>query len=508
MATTTRTPDTAIIASLEHEMTSFLRASSEALDRRVVSPVIVQEFKSAGVAQVVVYMRTPPMSGLAASDVGISEELRSCFTSSPLSRSYAIRRAQASPRRRNVLALAVESDEPDLQYYENLGVMVGTVDPEGLQRLQASEQVAIVTGSPEFSLIRPDIPAGLALAEEGAWGAEALRIDRLWKEGLDGTGILVGHLDTGIDSNHPALKNSISAFTDTDAEGKLVASAARDTGSHGTHTAGTIAGRQRNIGMAPGCQLAGAIVIEGGNHVRRILAGLNWVVGQGVRIINMSFGVRGFTEDFQPLIDVIRQRNILPVVAAGNEGPGTSRSPGNYANVLSVGAIDSSLRMWVDSSSQRFTRTSDPIIPDLVAPGVAVLSAKAGGGFKRLNGTSMATPHVAGLAALLLQAMPSATASQVEAAIFESCRLPTGVDVERANRGFPDAVRALAALTGTTLRTSATRRTAAKRPAPPRKRTAGARKAAGRKMPAAGRDGSKRARKGGKAGKKVRSKGR
>jgi subtilisin len=95
------------------------------------------------------------------------------------------------------------------------------------------------------------------------------------------------------------------------------------------------------------------------------------------------------------------------------------------------------------SCSHRFDRVVDPIVPDLVAPGVNVISARPGGGFQSMDGTSMATPHIAGLAALLMQAKPNKSAAEVEAAIFHSCTLRPGMLPERANRGIPDAVVAL-----------------------------------------------------------------
>ncbi|HEY4575550.1 MAG TPA: S8 family serine peptidase, partial [Thermoanaerobaculia bacterium] len=142
----------------------------------------------------------------------------------------------------------------------------------------------------------------------------------------------------------------------------------------------------------------------------------------------------------------LRAKNILPVYAVGNEGAGTSRYPGNYPEALSVGAVDENGQVADFSSSQRFARQSDPVVPDIVGPGVGVISAMPGGGYQQMDGSSMATPHIAGLAALLFQARPNATANDMETAIFQSCKLATGVSAERAGRGFPDASAALAAL--------------------------------------------------------------
>jgi subtilisin family serine protease len=188
------------------------------------------------------------------------------------------------------------------------------------------------------------------------------------------------------------------------------------------------------------------MVIEGGNVIERVLGGMDWALGQGARILSMSLGFRGFVDDFEPITRILRQRNVLPVFAVGNEGPGFSRSPGNYFNALSVGASDNKMKVASFSSSQKFSRALDPNVPDLVAPGVNVSSAAPGGGYQAMDGSSMATPHIAGLAALLLQAVPSATVDQLEAAIFKSCTLPASMSAERANRGFPNAVRALSLL--------------------------------------------------------------
>src|SRR6185295_3404953 len=102
----------------------------------------------------------------------------------------------------------------------------------------------------------------------------------------------------------------------------------------------------------------------------------------------------------------------------------------------SVGAINKDRIIAPFSSSQRFARKVDAIVPDIVAPGVDIISAKPGGGFQSMDGTSMATPHVAGLAALLFEAKPGATIDEVEKAIYSSCTLGS-ISPERGNRGFP-----------------------------------------------------------------------
>jgi subtilisin len=100
------------------------------------------------------------------------------------------------------------------------------------------------------------------------------------------------------------------------------------------------------------------------------------------------------------------------------------------------------------SPSERVARPDDPVVPDLVAPGVGTVSARPGGGFQSMDGTSMATPHVAGLAALLLEAKPTANVEELESALLGSCELPPGESPDRAGRGLPNGPLALDILTG------------------------------------------------------------
>jgi subtilisin family serine protease len=340
-----------------------------------------------------------------------------------------------------------------VRFYPNLGVLLGFVDRAGLARLRAAPEVTAVTGAPALSPIHPTRRAMAAPGRGATWGIRALGVPALWAQGLTGRGVLVGHLDTGVDGRHPALRGVLGAFAEFDDLGREVRPSPRpfDSGEHGTHTAATIAGRPvagRHVGVAPGARLVSALVIEGGDVVARVLGGMDWAVGRGARILSLSLGFRGFWEDFLPLTRVLRARNVLPVFAVGNEGPGTSRSPGNYPEALSVGAADRDGRVAEFSSSQRFRRQREPLVPDLVAPGVDVVSARPGpgGGYQAMDGTSMATPHVAGLAALLMEARPDRSAAEIETALFRSCALGRGMRRTRANRGIPDARRALAAL--------------------------------------------------------------
>ena len=132
--------------------------------------------------------------------------------------------------------------------------------------------------------------------------------------------------------------------------------------SHGTHTAATICGvavKGQNVGVAPGAKLMSGLVIEGGNTTARILGGLDWLVGNNVRVISMSLGYPGYDPVFLELVKRLISRNALPVFAIGNEGPNTSRSPGNYVGTFSIGAMDEEDHTAAFSGSQHFTRSRD-----------------------------------------------------------------------------------------------------------------------------------------------------
>ncbi len=405
-----------------------------------MSAQISQDMRASGIARVIVILK----KNTAEKDVTkIRSSLEKHFVSSQLSQTTAL---ATSSMYKGASAL------PAVRYYPNLGIMLGTVDSQGLSALRTQKDVvADISGAPPISLIRPTQARTAKLTQKIAWGIAALEVPAMWEQGYTGKGVLVGHLDTGVDGSHPALKDAIADFAEFDGMGREVKPSPKpyDSDEHGTHTAAIIAGRAirgKAIGVAPGALLVSAIVIEGGEVVARVLGGMDWAVGKGIQILNMSLGFRGWWQDFLPLTRLLRQRNILPVFAVGNEGPGTSRSPGNYWQALSVGACDRKYNVADFSSSQRFKRKKDPIAPDIVAPGVDIISARPKNRYQLMDGTSMATPHISGLAALLWEAKPDATVNQIERAIFDSCHIEKGMDIERSSRGIPNAPRALAAL--------------------------------------------------------------
>jgi subtilisin family serine protease len=281
-----------------------------------------------------------------------------------------------------------------------------------------------------------------------------------WQAGLDGTGVKVAVLDTGIDAAHPDLAGKIAAAQNfaADAEDAL------DHVGHGTHVASTIAGSGaasagKYKGVAPGATLLdGKVCAEFGCLDSWILGGMQWAAENGAQVINMSLGGQDSPE-LDPIEaavnDLTAQYGTLFVIAAGNSGFGgeyTLSSPASADAALAVGAVfkDNSLAPF----SSRGPRVGDSAVkPEITGPGVGIVAARSKDGFlgepgqsyMPLSGTSMATPHVAGAAAILTQQHPQWTAKQRKTALTGSAS-PTATDGPfQQGAGRVDVARAIAA---------------------------------------------------------------
>jgi subtilisin family serine protease len=135
---------------------------------------------------------------------------------------------------------------------------------------------------------------------------------------------------------------------------------------------------------------------------------------------------------------------VLPIVAAGNEGRNRTRSPGNYIEVLSVGASNAQSKVANFSSSATMVADNHQYqIPDLVAPGEGVYSSVMGGGYEAWNGTSMATPVVSGIAALILERQPDISVLDLMELLQQTCRKLPGEEDGRQGRGLAQVAAAL-----------------------------------------------------------------
>jgi len=346
------------------------------------------------------------------------------------------------------------ADHPQpMVHFPFLEMVHGVVDAKGLENLANHEAIHSLHHAPELRAIQPvATDAAEAPAAGPAWGISRLKAPDIWQRGFTGQHIVVAHLDSGVDSTHPALRDALETYAVFDISGQSVTPGEPYAGidDHGTHTAGTIAARSVAnapvVGMAPDAELIDATVVGGSttDSVSRVLAGLNWSLQKGARVVSLSVGFDGYDESFLPVIDKLRAQKLLPVVAIGNDGKGRSCSPGNYPNVLSVGATSDG--DYVEGFSGSPAADSEGSGPKVCAPGFRIKSAKPGGGYRLSSGTSMATPHIAGLAALLFSARPQASIDEVERAIVASCSNPMQESAERIGAGIPDGIAALDAL--------------------------------------------------------------
>ncbi|MER5312029.1 S8 family serine peptidase [Streptomyces sp. NPDC002773] len=275
-----------------------------------------------------------------------------------------------------------------------------------------------------------------------------------WAAGYDGTGTKVAVLDTGADAEHPDLKGRVTAsenFTDSETAG--------DRQGHGTHTLSTVGGSGaasggRNKGVAPGAALLNGKVLNdsGSGAASWIIAGMEWAVAQGADVVSMSLGSPVPTDCTDPMSaaaeELAQNEGTLFVVAAGNTGPtlNTVSSPGCAPGVLTVGATDR------DDSTAYFSSRGPTIVqhtlkPEIAAPGVGISAAAAGGrgiyAYQAMSGTSMATPHVAGAAALVKQRHPDWTGQQVKAALVASAESSVPGDVREVGGGRLDVKAAI-----------------------------------------------------------------
>ncbi|MCX5400712.1 S8 family serine peptidase [Streptomyces sp. NBC_00102] len=250
------------------------------------------------------------------------------------------------------------------------------------------------------------------------------------RAGIDGSGVKVAVLDTGVDADHPDLAGRITG-TKVFVNGQD----AQDRTGHGTHTASTIAGTGaasdgRYTGMAPGAGLLVGKVLgdDGSGTISGIVSGMEWAVAEGAQIVSMSLGADGATSCAGPDVEAVQRLSgkALFVIAAGNASlRGTVSTPGCASSALTVGAVDRENRTAYFSSRGP---SADGISakPDIASQGVDVVAARAGGrgadAYQEMSGTSMATPHVAGGAALLLQQHPGLTPAGLKALLTSSAK--------------------------------------------------------------------------------------
>lgn len=340
--------------------------------------------------------------------------------------------------------------------FDRVGGRVLKVSPDRLD-----QTLAALEADPSVVVAAPDRRDQRAVGQVVPWGIGRVNADPASRGSRSGAGVKVAVVDTGIWASpagavHPDLAAVYAGgydFVDDDGQ-------PWDGHGHGTHVAGTVAATNNTfgvVGAAPGVALYALRVLDnaGQGYYSDFIAALDWCIAHGITIANYSAGGTSAWAPLEEACNRARAAGITIVAAAGNYGGGLIY-PARYDSVVSVGATDSSngRPSWSNFGSQL----------DVAAPGVDILSAYPGG-YTRMDGTSMATPHVTGVAALissrgvghpdLVQGYLEATATDLGAAGRDPYY---GSGLVNAGRALPGTPKILAPVAGETLTSGASYR--------------------------------------------------
>ena len=364
-----------------------------------------------------------------------------------------------------------------------------TGKPSAFDDLVQREDVLEI--SPNYSLVdeEPNTNDTPTLSSSGVESAlEIIHADEVWAMGITGYGRLVSHLDSGVDGNHPAFKNRWRGLDSRYSDHPEWAwfdpvtntGFPRDFGMHGTFTMGTICGLGEEfgdtVGVAFGAEWISAGIIDRVSPERTIqnsLLALQWLAdpdGDPVTVwdvpdvcsnswgLNENHGVAPCDQAFWGVIDDLEAAGTVVIFGAGNDGPSpnTIRRPGDRAttelSTFAVGAVDgNNPALTIAEFSSRgpsyCTRDGSPAIkPEISAPGVMVRSCLPGGVYGEMSGTSMATPYVAGVIALMREANPDLSSDQVKQILLDTARdLGVPGDDNSYGMGIVDAYDAVTA---------------------------------------------------------------
>lgn len=270
-------------------------------------------------------------------------------------------------------------------------------------------------------------------AEVLPWGVDRIDAELAWS-GSTGAGVNVAVIDTGIDLDHPDLAANVKGNVNMTSSTKN----GDDDNGHGSHVAGIIAGADNEIGVigvAPQANLYAVKVLSrsGSGWVSDIIEGLDWAVIHDMDVANMSLGASVDVDAFRLAVANADAAGLIQVAAAGNES-GPVGYPAAYPQVIAVSAT-------TDVDLLAYYSNVGPEV-DLAAPGSSIFSTYKGGGYATLSGTSMASPHVAGTAALVLAAKGPLTTAQLKARLAATADVLPGLSTSQQGAGLVDAEEA------------------------------------------------------------------
>lgn len=298
-----------------------------------------------------------------------------------------------------VVTVEVPEGQSMDDYIEQLGASPGVVNVEADHLLRTTE----VPNDPYYSF---------------QYHHEMIGAERAWAKTMGTTDVLVAVLDNGFDLDHPDLK------------GQIVSSYATATSmsedDHGTHVAGIIGAAHNNrtygAGVAPDTGLLAIDVFEDElAYSSDVIEGIYYAADAGADVINMSLGNYFYSESYQKAINYAHERGVLVIASSGNDFTDETHYPSGYENVMAVGSTD---------RADRFSGFSNyGIEQDISAPGTGIWSTIAGGSFGSMSGTSMASPVVAGIAALVKANEPDLSNDDIAQRLYD-----TSVDLGAAGK--------------------------------------------------------------------------
>jgi major intracellular serine protease len=308
-----------------------------------------------------------------------------------------------------------------------------------------------MTDSPKMKLIPFKLESLQSQTTEIPYGIAMHQAPEIWADGEKGEGIVVAVLDTGIDTKHPDLKDNIIGGRNFTAEG-WGHDNFEDGNGHGTHVAGTISANGKIKGIAPESKILALKVLDrhGSGNYYSIIEGIRYATnwkgpkGERVRILNMSLGGPVNDRQLEQAILDACSKGIVVVVASGNESTdtGTNESfetsyPALYNECITVGACDENRKIAYFSN--------ESLQVDVTGAGVDVLSTYPSSTYARLSGTSMATPHISGILALLIKLgekrfRRELTESEIFGMITKVC-CSLGYNASIEGNGIPELTR-------------------------------------------------------------------
>lgn len=372
--------------------------------------------------------------------------------------------------------LEKEKDLGNVVYYTSFWIFNGLsvkATPEVIKKIASRDDVDIVME--DLPIPPPVLFPSTPLQSDSiyTWNIEKIKAQKVWDDmGYDGSGVVVGILDTGVDVNHPDLASKYrggnNSWFDPHEEYVTPHDSAGEYTGHGTHIAGIILGGNasgQHIGVAPGAKwIAARIWNDAGEDAQSsdMHKVFQWFMDpdgepstdDAPDVVNNSWGFKLLDifpwclPDFQDDIRAWRQAGIVPVFSAGNSGPRffSGESPGNYPETIAVGAtypLDS-IALF---SSRGPSNCNLSIFPDISAPGVAIYSSYPDGDYRYYSGTSQASPHVVGTIALMLDANPDLSIEEIESTLKETAT-PLGFFHPNFSYGWGliDALKAVSAV--------------------------------------------------------------